>query len=61
MQHSSLLNTAQLTISLIALWMIIETDSVQKWTFRALVLSIVASWVYDVFWIILISSVRRNL
>ena len=42
------------------MWMVFETDYVTKWTFRTLVLSIVCSWVYDVFWIILISQVLRG-
>ena len=45
-----------LTVCTVAIYMMMNTDKIRKWTFRMLVMAIILSMVYDVIWVIMIQD-----
>jgi hypothetical protein len=49
-----------LTICTAAIYMILNTDRIKKWTFRVLVLGIFLSLGYDLFWFLMIQDFNSD-
>lgn len=49
-----------LTVCTSAIYMILNTDRIKKWTFRALVLGIFLSLAYDLFWFLMIQDFHSD-
>lgn len=49
-----------LTVCTSAIYMILNTDRIKKWTFRVLVFGIFLSLVYDLFWFLFIQDFNND-
>lgn len=49
-----------LTVCTSAIYMILNTDKIKKWTFKCLVLGIFLSLLYDIFWFVMIQDYNSD-